>query len=157
MINTATNAVTGPVNVGNGANGIAVTPDGTKAYVANRLDGTVSVINTATNTVAATINVASLPIGTAVTPDGTKVYVANNGSNNVSVISTASNTVTATVPVGSGPISFREFHRVAAPPPATPSTPRPTPAPSTLILTFISFVGTGIFVTLLRRRGDTAA
>ena len=52
VIDTATNTVTATVNVGRSPAGVAVTPDGRKVYVANRLDaGTVSVIDTATNTV----------------------------------------------------------------------------------------------------------
>ncbi|MGH8122573.1 MAG: YncE family protein, partial [Rudaea sp.] len=70
------------------------------AYVANYIDGTVSVLDTATATATATITVGTEPIGVAINPAGTFVYVANWGSDNVSVISTATNTVTATVTVG---------------------------------------------------------
>ena len=56
---------------------MAVTPDGSKVYVANAFSSTVSVIATATNTVTATIPVGD-PAGMAVTPDGSKVYVTNN-------------------------------------------------------------------------------
>ena len=90
-------------------NGIAVTPDGTKAYVANTdvgntgADHQVAVIDTATNTVTATVLVGNDPNGVAVSPDGAKVYVSNMYDNNVSVIDTATNTVTASVPVGNYP------------------------------------------------------
>ena len=82
---------------------VAVTPDGTKVYVANAGSNNVSVINTATNTVVKTVSVGNAPIGVAITPDGTKVYVANSGSNNVSVIHRPGNTVVATIPVGNCP------------------------------------------------------
>ena len=49
------------MNVGNKPSGVSVTPDGTKAYVANYAEGTVSVINTSKNTVTATVNVGSKP------------------------------------------------------------------------------------------------
>src|ERR1017187_2373415 len=49
--NTITNSVTASITVGTAPNGIAVTPDGTKLYIANGYDSTVSVINTNTNTV----------------------------------------------------------------------------------------------------------
>ena len=65
------------MNVGSGPYGVAVSPDGTKVYVANDNSNTVSVIDTATNTVTATVPVGSYPSGVAVSPDGTKVYVAN--------------------------------------------------------------------------------
>jgi YVTN family beta-propeller protein len=48
--------------------GVAITPDGTHAYVTNFRDTTVSVIATATNTVVATIPVGSGPAGVAITP-----------------------------------------------------------------------------------------
>jgi YVTN family beta-propeller protein len=103
VIDTASNTVTATVPVGNGPNGVAVTPDGAQVYVANVFDDTVSVIDTATNTVTAIVTVGFLPWGVAVTPDGVHVYVANFIQNTVSVIATASNTVAATVPVGANP------------------------------------------------------
>ena len=71
---------------------MAVTPDGTRAYVTNSGGDTVSVIDTATNTVTATIPVGDSPVGVAVTPDGTRVYVTNADRDTVSVIDTATNT-----------------------------------------------------------------
>ena len=56
VIDTATNNVTATVTVGNNPFGVAVTPDGTKVYVANRVSNNVSVIDTATNNVTATVN-----------------------------------------------------------------------------------------------------
>jgi YVTN family beta-propeller protein len=109
---------------------IAITPDGTHAYVLHASTGgppdcpslnspaeeSVLVIDTATNTlVGSPITVGtggalfSYTIG--ITPDGTGVYVpvpvttsANVANNTVAVISTASNTETATVTVGSEPV-----------------------------------------------------
>jgi YVTN family beta-propeller protein len=100
--------------VGNIPYGVAVTPDGTKAYVTNAGDinipgNTVSVINTSTNTIVTNVTVGDMPWGVAVTPDGKKVYVANHNDNNVSVIDTATNTITATVNVGDEPEAFGQF------------------------------------------------
>ena len=79
---------------------MAITPNGQFAYVANQLDGTVSVINTATNAVVgAPITVGSLPEG--VVTNGQFVYVANDGGGTVSVIDTASNTLAETISFGS--------------------------------------------------------
>lgn len=75
---------------------IAITPDGTRAYVDNEADSTISVIDTATNTVVATIP-ENVPTGIAITPDSTRAYVTNLISNTVSVIDTTNNTVVATV------------------------------------------------------------
>ena len=95
--------VTATVPVGTSPFGVAVTPDGSHAYVANSGAGTVSVINTITNTVSGAVTVGAAPHGVAVTPDGSHVYVTNSGASTVSVISTATNTVTGTVSVGSSP------------------------------------------------------
>src|SRR5256885_2255641 len=97
VIDTATNTVVATIPVGLAPLGVAITPDGTRAYVANG-SNIVSVIDTATNTVVATIpvGVEAGPVGVAITPDGTRAYVANILSNTVSVIDTATNTVVAT-------------------------------------------------------------
>jgi YVTN family beta-propeller protein len=60
------------IRVGNRPFWVAVSPDGSLAYVTNlNLNaGTVSVINTATNTVIDTIPVGTQPFGVAVSPDG---------------------------------------------------------------------------------------
>jgi YVTN family beta-propeller protein len=61
VIDAATNTVTATISVGIAPTGVAVTPDGSKAYVANTNSTTVSVIDTGTNTVAATIPVGNAP------------------------------------------------------------------------------------------------
>jgi YVTN family beta-propeller protein len=102
VIDTATNTVTATVPEVGGRPGVAVTPDGTRVYVANG-PSSVSVIDTATNTVTATVGVGDGPFGVAVTPDGARVYVTNENSADVSVVDTATNTVIATVGVGIAP------------------------------------------------------
>ena len=54
-----TNAVTATITVGGEPEGVAVSPDGSKVYVANSNSDTVSVISTATNRVTATIPVSA--------------------------------------------------------------------------------------------------
>lgn len=76
-----------PIPVGSAPLGVAITPDGARAYVANWLAGTVSVINTSDNTVTAIdLPVGGSPAGIAITPDGLRAYVTNHGSTTVSVI-----------------------------------------------------------------------
>src|SRR5215831_11535438 len=84
------------IPVGKEPNGVAMSPDGTRAYVANTLDGTVSVLNisrtaSAAYTLVTTIPVGTEPYGLALTPAGRKLYVANARSNSVSVIDTTIN------------------------------------------------------------------
>ena len=57
----ATNNITYILDVGSSPVGIAVSPDGTKVYVANYDDNTTSVINTSTNSVIATVPVGTGP------------------------------------------------------------------------------------------------
>ncbi|WP_245814084.1 YncE family protein [Rhodococcus marinonascens] len=54
MINTFTNTVIETVMVGADPEGVAITPDGTRAYVTNFDDNSVSVIDTGTDTVIET-------------------------------------------------------------------------------------------------------
>ena len=65
VIDTTTNIVVATVGVGRGPFFVAITPDGSRAYVTNRnfivTPGTVSVIDTATNIVVATIQVENTP------------------------------------------------------------------------------------------------
>lgn len=91
------------IPVGNTPHGIAVTPDGSKVYVTNSGDKTVSVIDANTNTVTATINVDNYPFGIVASLDGSTVYVANNGTNTISVIDVATDKVVNTYTVGTGP------------------------------------------------------
>jgi YVTN family beta-propeller protein len=68
VIDTATNTVVATIPVGMGPIGIAITPDGTRAYVTNDVSNTVSVIDTAANTVVETIPVGVRPVAVAITP-----------------------------------------------------------------------------------------
>lgn len=105
VINTTTNAVVATVPVGTQPAGVAITPNGAFAYVANSGMGSssVSVIKTFTNEVVATVPVGHTPWAVAITPDGSQAYVANRTGHDVSVISTSTNLVTATVTVGNHP------------------------------------------------------
>src|SRR5438270_12730462 len=78
------------VTVGTEPNGVAVSPDGSRIYVANTVSGTVSVLaadrlNSLYGTpVLNPIPVGTEPYGLALTPSGKKLYVANARSNSVS-------------------------------------------------------------------------
>jgi YVTN family beta-propeller protein len=84
--------VVATIPVGSEPLGVAFTPDGTQAYVANIGSNTVSVIATATNTVVAEVTVIE-PAAVAVSPNGQDVYVAKAIYTNakVRVIATATN------------------------------------------------------------------
>lgn len=88
--------------------GVAVSPDGSKAYVAVAGRDVVNVIDTAANTVSKVIVVGNWPWGVAVSPDGTRLYVTNHDDDTVSVIDTAANSelLTVNVGLGSGPVGI---------------------------------------------------
>ncbi|MFJ5157450.1 serine/threonine-protein kinase, partial [Streptomyces sp. NPDC088353] len=94
------------IQVGNSPGGVAVSPDGRRAYATNYFGpASVSVIDTATNrTVGHPIPVGDKPQGVAVSPDGRRAYTANSGSASVSVIDTATNrTIGNPIHVGDTP------------------------------------------------------
>jgi YVTN family beta-propeller protein len=68
VIDTATNTVVATIPLRVQPLGVAITPDGTRAYVTDGDSNTVSVIDTATNAVIATISVGLDPVGIAITP-----------------------------------------------------------------------------------------
>jgi YVTN family beta-propeller protein len=100
VIDTATNTVTGTIDLGGRPRGVAITSDGRHAYVTRRGSGGVSVIDTRTNRVTGTISVGGLPESVAITPDGRHAYVTNDAGGTVSVIDTRTNTVTDTLTIG---------------------------------------------------------
>lgn len=76
---------------------------GTKAYVANFKDNTVSVIDTEGGKVIATIPVAAGPHGMAITQDGSTLYVSGDASSSLDIIDTALDKVVKTINVGKTP------------------------------------------------------
>jgi len=75
---------------------IAITPDGTRAYVTIAASDTISVIDTDPastdfNKVVSTIEVGRASIFVAITPDGTRAYLTNRWDGTVSVIDTDPN------------------------------------------------------------------
>jgi YVTN family beta-propeller protein len=103
VLEAPTNTVLTTTSVGYLPSYIAISRDGSKAYISNYGNNTVMVIATATNSIVATVQVGHGPDGIAITPDGSRAYVANYSDNTVSVIDTATNSVTATVTVGRDP------------------------------------------------------
>jgi YVTN family beta-propeller protein len=106
VIDASTNTVISTISVGNGPGGIAVNPDGKKAFVVNNNSNVVSVIDTASNTVISAVNVESKPMGITVNPSGTRLYTANSMSNTVSAIDASSYSILANIPVGNTPFGI---------------------------------------------------
>jgi YVTN family beta-propeller protein len=109
-ISTATNTPGKPIQLTTGLGGygfIAVTPDGTTAYVTTGYPRTVIPISTVTDTPGKpiAINEPNTPAGyeIAITPDGKTAYVVSSGYNYATVtpINTATNTVGRPIKIGS--------------------------------------------------------
>lgn len=83
--------------------GVAITPDGSTAYVAASGADSVVPVDTATGTPGTPIAVGSDPRTIGIAPDGATAYVADLGSGTVTPIDTATNTAGTPIAVGSGP------------------------------------------------------
>src|SRR2546421_1293396 len=99
--------VVATVPVGASPAGVAVSPDGRYAYIAEGGDDAVSGFDTGSRAIATSV---ALPAGSrhrgrALSPKGDFLYVADGGSDRVSVVDTRTNRVVASVPVGSQPVS----------------------------------------------------
>ncbi|PYE88782.1 YVTN family beta-propeller protein [Phyllobacterium leguminum] len=82
------------------ATAVAITPDGTTAYVTSQQPSAVHVIDTATNAEIGTVkNYTGFAFAITVSPDGKTVYVPNGGDITISVIDVATNTQTDTIPL----------------------------------------------------------
>ena len=88
----------------------ALTPGGTRLYVANSGEDTVSAGGSSTPTAATTISLppGSQPVFVHSTENG-NMYVANYGSNSVSAISTTFDVVTSSVSVDAHPVAMAEL------------------------------------------------
>jgi YVTN family beta-propeller protein len=89
------------VKVGRGSEGFDISPDHRELWVANALDGTISVIDIAGRRVVATLAV-NVPRANRLrfTPDGRRVLVSAGPQ--LVVLDAAARTVTARIPVGHG-------------------------------------------------------
>jgi DNA-binding beta-propeller fold protein YncE len=97
--------VTGFVHTGTGAHGLVVSRDAKLLYVANRNDGSVSVISFRTGRVVATWHIpgGGSPDMGAVSADGKVLWLSGRYNGVVYAIDTANGRLLAKVPVGAGP------------------------------------------------------
>lgn len=77
---------------------------GTRAFVTNGGDNTVSVIDLVQRRLIKSIAVGASPHGLRISPDGQTIQVANTGDGTVSVVSVNGLSETARIPVGKGPV-----------------------------------------------------
>lgn len=106
VISPKENKILETVPVGRNPGPVALSPDGTTVYVANRDDATLSVIDASTNRVSALLPTRANPAGILITPDNKRTYVASYGSKTITVIDHASLTVTNTISLPDHPFSL---------------------------------------------------
>jgi YVTN family beta-propeller protein len=112
-ITTSSDTVTNTITVGSMAdanlagggdpNILAVTPEGSKLYVASYTAGTVADIATSTDTVTKTITLPGTgpnPNALALTPNGCQLYVHDHANNQVDVVTVSSDALAASAAVG---------------------------------------------------------
>ena len=109
--------IAGKVKTGHSPIAVGMTPDGSKSYVADFFDSTVSVVDTAKGTLIKTINllenydpisgnvsgpIGFLPIQTPVSPDGQYMVTANTGSGTITIIDTETDELVKDLPCSAG-------------------------------------------------------
>ncbi|MGB9927059.1 MAG: YncE family protein [Methanosarcina sp.] len=57
---------------------VVVSSDGTRVYVTDWVNNTISKLDTGTSTVTQNVNVGNYPGGLAVSPNGSKLYATNS-------------------------------------------------------------------------------
>ena len=102
VINLTSNSI---VDIGGVSStfGMAITPNGKLAYVADEGSNSLSIINLSSNSIIKTLSGFGFPYSVAITPNGKLAYVVNYESDSVSVINVSSNSVINSIAVGSEP------------------------------------------------------
>ncbi len=108
IIDTASDTVVKSLTVEAKPFAIAITPNSSKAFVANSAGNSVSVIDLSNNSFSKTIDagdgfVSLEPVAIVISSDGAQAFVANRGSNDVAIINTQTENVVRTEAVGATP------------------------------------------------------
>jgi YVTN family beta-propeller protein len=90
VVDLSAGKVVKSIPTGEGAEGIAMAPNGGEVWIANRGADTVSVLDTKSLEVAATLKVPQFPIRVKITPDGKRALVSCARSGDVAVFDPAS-------------------------------------------------------------------
>lgn len=107
VIDTQTNKPTGSIVLGISTATIAISPDGTTAYVTASGEDLIVPVNLQTNTAGTPFPVGGVPWGVAFAPDGKTAWVTNEDDGRVSVIDTATRQLVGPpIPVGEEPINI---------------------------------------------------
>ncbi len=95
------------IATGEGAEGIALTPDGREVWVSNRADDTVSIIDSETLAVVDSFRVEGFPLRIYMTPNGDTALLACAQANEVALVDVATREVMARLPTGDTPVGIQ--------------------------------------------------
>lgn len=104
VVDAETARVAATVTIWSTIRDVALSPDGSAAYVLSydpARGGAITIIDTTTNDIAADLHIGGTPIQMALSPDGTRAYVVDH--DHVAVLCTMTNEVIDTITVGAQP------------------------------------------------------
>jgi YVTN family beta-propeller protein len=115
IVDTASHKVLQVLHAGSDPEQFALSPDGSRLFVANEDAATMSVVDIPSSRVVARVPVGREPEGVSITPDGRWVLVTNESDNSVSVIDTGTLKIVRSVQVGKRPrdVAFTPDGRAA--------------------------------------------
>jgi len=106
IVDPDTESVVTHVETGAGSEGLAVHPDGTRAFVTNRSAGTLVEVDLTTGLITRSMDVGNFPIRVKVRPGGDELLVSNSRGNEVVAVDPVRWEVVRRLPVGSAPIGI---------------------------------------------------
>jgi PQQ-dependent catabolism-associated beta-propeller protein len=115
VVDTVTQKVVQVLHAGSDPEQFALSPDGSKLFVANEDSATLSVVDVASGRVVGRVTVGQEPEGVGITPDGRWVLVTNESDNSVSIIDSGTLKIVKAVQVGKRPrdVAFTPDGRAA--------------------------------------------
>lgn len=115
VVDTVKQKVVQVLHAGSDPEQFALSPDGSKLFVANEDAATISVVDVSSGSIVERVPVGREPEGVGITPDGRWVLVTNESDNSVSVIDTRTLKIVKAVQVGKRPrdVAFTPDGRAA--------------------------------------------
>ncbi|MEQ1911016.1 MAG: hypothetical protein ABMA15_19510, partial [Vicinamibacterales bacterium] len=105
-VDTTSNTLLRVLRAGSDPEGVALSKDGTQAFIANEDTGQVSIVSIADGHVSESFKVGDEPEGISLTPDGKQAWATSEDAGAVYVIDLASHAVVKSIEVGARPRSI---------------------------------------------------
>lgn len=108
VLDVATNTVIGNISTpaGSGPVGVAFSPNGQRACLANYGGNSITLVDVTTDEIITTVPGFNLPQNAAFSLDGSTLYVANSGGPNVMIVDMVTYTIIDSIAVGGFPIGM---------------------------------------------------